>query len=73
MREVAAFLEQPYTDNILQLRGRERHLIGGNRMRFGSDDKITNAETWRSRLTEEDLAVFERTAGSLNRKMGYHA
>ncbi|MDA1086047.1 MAG: sulfotransferase [Verrucomicrobia bacterium] len=71
MRELADFLEKPYTEDILHLRGRERHLIGGNRMRFSGEDKIVNVETWKSRLTEKDLAVFERTAGPLNRKLGY--
>ena len=72
MREIADFIERPYSPDVLQLRGRERHLIGGNRMRFSGEEKIVNSETWKSRLSDRDLIVFNRVAGSFNRKLGYH-
>jgi hypothetical protein len=55
---------------ILDFRAREQHVIG-NGMRMDSTSEIRLDERWREHLTAEDLAVFDRVAGDLNRKYGY--
>lgn len=48
----------------------EHHIVG-NRMRLKPLEKITYDEKWRGELTEEDLVVFNRIAGDMNRQYGY--
>ncbi|MFW6146517.1 MAG: sulfotransferase [Planctomycetota bacterium] len=46
------------------------HVIG-NGMRLDTDTTITADRRWRSVLTGEHLAVFDRVAGRLHRRLGY--
>lgn len=46
------------------------HVLG-NRMRLQFSGKIALDEKWRSALSPEALAEFERTAGAMNREFGY--
>jgi len=46
------------------------HVVG-NGMRLDTTSQVTLDERWRSMLTKDDLKVFERAAGKLNRKYGY--
>jgi hypothetical protein len=48
----------------------EHHILG-NPMRFGSTEEIKLDEKWKSALTNNELEVFEQTAGKLNRLYGY--
>lgn len=48
----------------------ERHVIG-NSMRLSFDGRIKLDEKWRTSLSAENLALFERRAGKLNRRLGY--
>jgi len=48
----------------------EQHVIG-NYMRLSSADQIVLDEKWKTRLTADDLADFDRIAGELNRRYGY--
>jgi len=48
----------------------ENHVIG-NGMRLDSTSEVVLDERWRSVLTEDELRVFEREAGWMNRKYGY--
>jgi hypothetical protein len=40
-------------------------------MRLDRDSEIKLDERWKTALTASELAIFERTAGSLNRNLGY--
>jgi hypothetical protein len=40
-------------------------------MRLRAATDITLDEKWRTMLTQEDLAAFDRVAGDLNRGFGY--
>ena len=40
-------------------------------MRLKSTSEIRLDEKWRKTLSPEDLAVFDRVAGPMNRKYGY--
>lgn len=48
----------------------EHHVLG-NGMRFDTTSEIRLDERWKSVLTKEDLAVFDRIAGPMNRRYGY--
>ena len=48
----------------------EHHVVG-NGMRLDTTSKISLDERWRSVLTEEDLRIFDRAAGKMNRRYGY--
>jgi len=52
--------------------GRTYHSAGGNPARFSLSGGIRPPdERWRSSLSAEQLAHFERIAGTLNRALGY--
>ncbi len=48
----------------------EHHVVG-NGMRLDPTSQISLDERWRSVLTEEELCVFDREAGKMNRRYGY--
>ncbi len=48
----------------------ENHVIG-NGMRLDKTSKISLDERWRSVLTEQELRIFDREAGRMNRRYGY--
>jgi hypothetical protein len=48
----------------------EHHVVG-NGMRLDSTPEIRLDERWKSALTKDDLAVFNRVAGAMNRRCGY--
>jgi hypothetical protein len=70
LERLGAFLGLEPDDLTLDFRGREHHVIG-NGMRFDRSSDICLDERWKSHLTAEDLQVFERLAGELNRRYGY--
>ena len=45
--------------------------VVGNGMRLDSTPEIRLDERWKSALTKDDLAVFNRVAGAMNRRCGY--
>lgn len=50
---------------------RERRHIVGNTMRRTFDGTIRMDESWRNKITAEQLAYFNRHAGRVNRSLGY--
>jgi hypothetical protein len=48
-----------------------RQHVVGNGMRLDTSSKIRLDERWRSVLTEEELSIFGRKAGKMNRSYGY--
>lgn len=71
MERVARFVGTEVNDNMLVLRKTESHSISGNPMRFRRDERaIELDERWKTALSVEDLATFERIAGRLNRQLG---
>jgi Sulfotransferase domain len=55
-----------------QLDKQSYHNIGGNPMRARTGEtKITLEESWKSRITAEQEALFQKVAGKWNRKFGY--
>ena len=48
----------------------ESHIVG-NGMRLDTTSRISLDERWRTVLTEEELHIFNREAGEMNRRYGY--
>jgi len=72
LRRISEFAGLETPPEGLDLRKSEAHNIGGNPMRFRKDEReIRLDERWRTDLDEEELAIFERVAGRLNRFLGY--
>jgi Sulfotransferase family len=72
MSRIGGFLGLDFTDRLLVLGQRPVHNIPGNPMLFDRTRRtIKKDERWRRDLTDRDLAAFERTAGRLNRSLGY--
>lgn len=70
MREILQFIGLDADRVSVCFRSVEQHILG-NRMRLESSGEIKLDEKWRSALTREQMAVFERMAGPANRKYGY--
>jgi hypothetical protein len=51
-------------------RAKPQHVIG-NGMRLDTTSQIQLDERWKTSLSEEDRALFDTVAGTLNRKYGY--
>ncbi len=72
MERVCAFIGIPFDEDMLILRKKESHNIGGNPMRFRQGETtIQLDEQWREHLSAADLRTFERVAGRWNRRLGY--
>ncbi len=64
---------QPRLDECNTIRLDEHHFIGGSStVRSQNFMKLRLDERWRDELSLRDLSIFEYTAGSLNRRFGYH-
>ncbi len=63
-------LDPAETHAIEEFRQAAGHVIG-NGMRLDTDTTIAADLRWRSVLTVEHLAAFDRVAGQLNRRLGY--
>ncbi len=70
IKRVAAFLGVDPAAARLDFRAAPQHVIG-NGMRHDKTSEIRLDERWKSVLTEKELAIFDRVAGSLNRHYGY--
>jgi hypothetical protein len=57
---------------VAPFRSREHHVIG-NGMRLDDTRQVQADQRWVSALQPADLEVFDRIAGSLNRRFGYAA
>jgi hypothetical protein len=72
LRQLCRRLSIDYEPSMLDFRSTQRHNLGGNPMRFRSNEtKIKLDERWRHSLSPEDLETFNRIAGSCNQKWGY--
>lgn len=69
-RRIFEFMDLPFDPGIRDFHQREHHILG-NRMRLSADGRIRLDEKWRTIMTPRMLAVFERTAGHINRRYGY--
>lgn len=66
---ICDFLGIAYEPTMLRFRRVQHHNINGNPMRVGGDERIVEDLKWRRILSERELAVFERVAGKLNKRL----
>lgn len=71
LSKVCDLAEIPYDAAMLKFRSVVHHNVNGNHMKFRPTDKIRLDEAWRTGLSQQDAAYFERKAGPLNRLFGY--
>jgi hypothetical protein len=71
-RTLCDFIGIPFDAIMLHLHLGERHMVGGNATRFAPNIGIQLDERWRTQLTREDLAYFNRQGGAeMNHRLGY--
>jgi hypothetical protein len=70
LRRVFEFLDLDTEKHIRDFRSVEHHVVG-NGMRLDTTSTISLDERWREELTEQDLRIFDREAGEINRHYGY--
>lgn len=70
LHQLCAFLGLDPAKATLDFRSKPQHVVG-NGMRLDRTSEIRLDERWKTHLTTEDLRVFDRVAGKLNRKYGY--
>jgi hypothetical protein len=71
LREVFSFVGVGPVTSLPQLASVRQHVLGNDKMRL-NPRAIRLDEAWRSALGTDDLRIFERVAGRLNRRLGYH-
>lgn len=73
VRDLCEWLGIDYTSHMLEFSSAAtEHSAGGNPTRFRISGGIRAAdERWREDLSGEQLALFDRMAGALNREFGY--
>jgi len=71
LKRLCEFAGIAYEPTMLRFRDRIQHQIGGNPMRFNSDDRIRLDERWRQELRWPARAVFRLVAGAEQRRLGY--
>jgi hypothetical protein len=68
---ICDFIGVQYEVGMLDIKSKVKHILNGNNMMYSSRIKIQRDESWRAILTKEQVALFEKVAGELNRKLGY--
>lgn len=71
LKRLCGFLGIPYEPQMLEFAAAEHHDVGGNSMRFSDSSEIRLSTSWQNELSVEELAIFERVAGNMNRECGY--
>jgi hypothetical protein len=70
LRRIFGFLGVDPDRSVVDFRSVDHHVVG-NGMRLDATSQIQLDERWKSALSPEELAVFDRIAGRLNRRYGY--
>lgn len=69
LSRICDFLGYPFEKDMLQLKDKKTHNIGGNRMRMSALLDIKEDLKWRKILTDKQLHEFDRIAGKTNNKL----
>ena len=70
LEKLCGFIGVDYTPECLDFRQGNHHILGNTKMRLGSINSIYYDEKWRKSLTSEQLSLFEKMAGKMNRRYG---
>lgn len=71
LKRLARFLDLDPSKVVIDFRCVTQHVIG-NGMRMDSTSEIRLDQRWKAHLGTEDLRIFDKTAGDLNRRYGYY-
>ncbi|MBU4242627.1 MAG: sulfotransferase domain-containing protein, partial [Desulfobacterales bacterium] len=71
LKKLCNFIGVDYSPQCLDFRQSNHHILGNTKMRLGSNSSIYYDEKWRRSLSSEQLKLFDRLAGKMNRKYGY--
>jgi sulfotransferase family protein len=71
LQSIREFLGIPPMSFGNGLRSRKVQHVIGNGMRFDTGAEVRLDERWKTRISADDLKIFNRVAGKLNRKYGY--
>jgi len=71
LKKLCKFIGVPYRESMLDFGSYPHHIANGNNIRFKKDMKISLDTTWTEKLSELDINYFEKTAGDLNKRLGY--
>ena len=67
LTKLCEFIGVEYSEQCLNFRNSDHHIIGNAQMRFGTNNEIYYDAKWRTSLSSEQLKLFDRLAGKLNR------
>lgn len=73
LARICLFLGLDFKPEMLDFRDKKYHVLNGNGMRMSGSSEIRLDEKWRSGLSKDDLAYFQKHAGHINRELGYEA
>lgn len=71
LRRLSDFIGVEYNSQCLDFRNFDHHIIGNTKMRLDTRTEIFYDEKWKQSLSPEQLKLFERLAGDMNRGYGY--
>jgi hypothetical protein len=70
LRRIAEFAGVSPATIPADFRGQEHHIVG-NQMRTGNSQEIRKDESWKTRLTADNLEIIRRVGGAANRRFGF--
>lgn len=70
-QKICDFLGIDFYPQMLNFANVVHHNVNGNDMRFNHDSKLQLDEKWKSSLSNDDRAYFNKYASSINRRFGY--
>ena len=71
LAKLCEFIGVEYSPRCLDFRDSERHIIGNTKMRLASSNEIYHDEKWKRTLSVEQLTLFNRLAGKMQKKYDY--
>jgi len=70
LERIIRFLDLKIESDISEFRSSEHHILG-NSMRLRGDRQIKLDQKWQTMMSPDDLAIFERIGGPINRQYQY--
>ena len=71
LAKLCEFIGVEYSPRCLDFRDSEHHIIGNTKMRLASSNEIYQDEKWKRTLSVEQLTLFNRLAGKMQKKYDY--